>query len=31
MKFESMAQIDVPTGRDGKHKQIVQLLLRDLS
>lgn len=31
MQFESMLQVDVPTGRDGKHKQIVQILLRDLS
>ena len=31
MKFESMLQSNVPTGRDGKHKQIVELLLRDLS
>ncbi|HET9101200.1 MAG TPA: hypothetical protein VFN62_12465 [Acidobacteriaceae bacterium] len=31
MQFESMLQVDVPRGRDGKHKQIVQILLRDLS
>lgn len=30
MKFESMPQANVPKGRDGKHKQIVELLLRDL-
>lgn len=26
-KFESILQIDVPKGRDGKHKQIVQQLI----
>ena len=31
MQFESMLQADVPRGREGKHKQIVQILLRDLS
>ncbi|MGC1783990.1 MAG: hypothetical protein WA708_15825 [Acidobacteriaceae bacterium] len=31
MKFESMLQVDVPKGRDGKHKQIVELLLNDIS
>ncbi len=30
MKFDSMPQVDVPKGRDGKHKQIVELLLRDI-
>ena len=30
MKFESVQQADVPKGRDGKHKQIVELLLNDL-
>jgi hypothetical protein len=25
-----MPQVDVPKGRDGKHKQIVELLLRDI-
>jgi hypothetical protein len=31
MRFESMPQADVPKGRDGKHKQIVELLLNDIS
>ncbi len=31
MKFESVPQADVPRGREGKHKQIVEVLLRDLS
>jgi hypothetical protein len=31
MRFESMSQADVPKGRDGKHKQIVELLLNDIS
>src|SRR5271169_4615829 len=31
MKFESVQQVDVPKGRDGKHKQIVQQLLNDLA
>jgi hypothetical protein len=31
MKFESMPQASVPKGRDGKHKQIVELLLDDIS
>ena len=31
MKFESMLQVDVPKGRDGKHKEIIELLLSDLS
>jgi hypothetical protein len=30
MKFESILQLDVPKGRDGKHKQIVSQLLSDL-
>src|ERR1700679_3170885 len=30
MKFESILQLDVPKGRDGKHKQIVALLLSDI-
>ncbi len=30
MKFDSMPQANVPKGRDGKHKQIVELLLRDI-
>lgn len=28
--FQSINQIDVPTGRDGKHKQIVTRLLKDI-
>ncbi|MFZ0340430.1 MAG: hypothetical protein WAL45_20565 [Terracidiphilus sp.] len=28
--FESIFQIDVPKGRDGKHKQIVTRLLTDI-
>jgi hypothetical protein len=28
--FKSMIQADVPQGRNGKHKQIVTLILRDL-
>lgn len=30
MKFQSILQHDVPTGRDGKHKLIVSQLLGDL-
>jgi len=30
MRFESMLQTDVPKGRDGKHKLIVEDLLNDL-
>ncbi|MGO9434014.1 MAG: hypothetical protein ACLPH3_04005 [Terracidiphilus sp.] len=30
MKFESIPQLDVPKGRDGKHKQIVSQLLSDI-
>ncbi len=30
MKFESMPQANVPKGRYGKHKQIVELLLNDI-
>ena len=30
MRFESMPQTDVPKGRDGKHKLIVEELLSDL-
>lgn len=30
MKFETIAQMDVPKGRDGKHKQIVTELLHDI-
>lgn len=30
MNFKTMAQIDVPQGRNGKHKQIVTRILSDL-
>jgi len=30
MRFESIFQVDVPKGRDGKHKQIVTQLLSDI-
>jgi hypothetical protein len=30
MKFESILQANVPKGRDGKHKQIVEELLNDI-
>jgi hypothetical protein len=30
MKFESIPQLDVPRGRDGKHKSIVAQLLCDI-
>jgi hypothetical protein len=30
MNFKSMAQADVPQGRNGKHKQIVTRILSDL-
>ncbi len=30
MNFESILQLDVPKGRDGKHKRIVTKLLRDI-
>jgi hypothetical protein len=30
MKFQSVLQLDVPKGRDGKHKQIVTQLLSDI-
>ena len=29
-QFESILQIDVPKGRDGKHKQIVQQLIEGI-
>lgn len=29
-QFEAILQVDVPKGRDGKHKQIVDRLLREL-
>jgi hypothetical protein len=31
MKFESVQQVDVPKGRDGKHKQIILQLLSDIA
>ena len=31
MKFESVLQVDVPKGRDGKHKQIITQLLGDIA
>ncbi len=31
MKFESVRQIDVPKGRDGKHKEIITQLLSDIA
>ena len=30
MNFKTMAQLDVPQGRNGKHKQIVTQILSDL-
>ena len=30
MRFQSISQLDVPKGRDGKHKQIVTQLLSDI-
>jgi len=30
MNFKTMAQVDVPQGREGKHKQIVTQILSDL-
>jgi hypothetical protein len=30
MKFESVLQVNVPKGRDGKHKQIITQLLADI-
>ena len=31
MRFGSMLQADVPKGRDGKHKRIIEQLLSDIS
>jgi hypothetical protein len=31
MRFESILQANVPKGRDGKHKEIVTQLLRDIA
>jgi hypothetical protein len=30
MNFKTMAQLDVPQGRNGKHKQVVTKILADL-
>jgi hypothetical protein len=30
MHFKTMNQVDVPQGRNGKHKQIVSTILKDL-
>jgi hypothetical protein len=30
MNFKTMAQVDVPQGRNGKHKQIISRILSDL-
>jgi hypothetical protein len=30
MKFESVPQVNVPKGRDGKHKEIITQLLSDI-
>ena len=30
MNFKTMAQLDVPQGRNGKHKQVVSKILSDL-
>ena len=31
MRFNSISQLDVPKGRDGKHKKIITLLLGDIA
>jgi hypothetical protein len=31
MKFESVLQVNVPKGRDGKHKEIITQLLNDIA
>jgi hypothetical protein len=31
MNFQSVLQADIPTGRNGKHKEIVSQLLNDIS
>lgn len=31
MKFQSMPRADVPTGRNGKHKEVISQLLNDIS
>jgi hypothetical protein len=30
MRFDSISQVDVPKGRDGKHKKIITQLLEDI-
>jgi TusA-related sulfurtransferase len=30
-RFNSISQVDVPKGRDGKHKKIITLLLEDIA
>jgi hypothetical protein len=30
MRFKTMAQFDVPQGRNGKHKQVVTTIFQDL-
>jgi hypothetical protein len=30
MHFKTMNQVDVPQGRNGKHKQVVSMILKDL-
>ena len=31
MRFQSILQVDVPKGRDGKHKEIITQLLNDIA
>ena len=31
MRFDSISQVDVPKGRDGKHKKIITQLLGDIA
>ncbi len=31
MRFDSISQVEVPKGRDGKHKKIITLLLEDIA
>jgi hypothetical protein len=31
MSFQQVLQVDVPKGRDGKHKQIITRLLREIA
>jgi hypothetical protein len=31
MRFDSISQVDVPKGRDGKHKKIITQLLDDIA